>query len=102
MKEEILDFIDQFKAFDKTGEVTDTFTMNMCYWFAVILNQRFNGELVYNPKENHFASCINGFAFDITGRISNRDFVRWTDFVKEEPYEAERIVRDCIKKERVT
>ena len=44
MREEILDFIAHFQRTD----TIEVFTNGMCYWFAVILLERFGGDILYN------------------------------------------------------
>lgn len=102
------DPIEEFvKHFSKAKE---TFTNGCCYWFAFILAERFNGEIFYNPKENHFACgiqednpfpWIDGSAwslYDINGNIKENvsDYVIFKEYKKIDSTHYERIVRDCV------
>lgn len=103
-KETILKFI---KNFQNEGTVK-TFTEGCCYWFALILFERFNMErnkeknacrLMYNQIYGHFACEINGELFDITGQIEQTgEWEPWADWFLKEPVYRETVVRDCILK----
>lgn len=97
MKEDVLAFI---KHFQNEGTIK-TFTNGCCYWFADILAHRFwesGAEIYYNPVENHFACCIEGFFFDITGEIPCTHLVDWKHYQSTETSEARRIYLNCILK----
>lgn len=89
---DVLQFISQFR------ECKHTFLYGCCYWFAFILKERFNGQIYYNPIENHFATKINGDLYDVSGEITCDSFVLWDEYKKVDELEAARIERDCIKK----
>jgi len=99
---EILNFI---KRFQNEGTVK-TFTEGCCYWFAKILDERFNEfdyepQICYNPKENHFATLINFRLYDITGDLGEMkdlpDWKYWDKYqYKEDEKVVERLYRDCI------
>ena len=99
---EILNFI---KRFQNEGTVK-TFTEGCCYWFAKILDERFNEfdyepQICYNPKENHFATLINFHLYDITGDLGEMkdlpDWKYWDKYqYKEDEKVFERLYRDCI------
>lgn len=100
---EVNKFIKDFKLYDNSGEVTDTFTKGYCYWFAYILKARFNiGSIVYYHVGNHFAFKIFDRVFDITGDITDKNlfFEPWETF--KSYYDSavvERIIKGCINKE---
>jgi hypothetical protein len=110
----VRDFIDNFKQeFNANSSIVDDFfSFGHCYHFAVILKDLFNGEIMYNPTENHFATKINvetswyandeemeDRLYDITGRIELTDeWVSWKTFCEEEPLESDRIKEQCIYK----
>jgi len=54
-------FISDFKA--RNGyALVDTFTGGYCYYFAIMLKERFKdygGEIYYNQVDNHFAYFLN-------------------------------------------
>lgn len=101
----ILQFINLFH------DAQDIFLNGLCYWFAKILSIRFQGEIYYEPIENHFVAKLaeleNGILkyklYDIRGDVTesykNR-VVPWFEFSHNDPALAKRIVRDCIKKEQ--
>lgn len=90
----ILDFISHYKDSEKI------FTNGQCYWFSVIMIERFHMfapcTMYYNPVDNHFATEIGGKLYDASGCISRFGFVNWEEWCSEEPLGAERIYRDCI------
>lgn len=101
-KEEILNFI---KRFQNEGTIK-TFTEGCCYWFAKILDERFNFAepecgIFYNEKENHFATMIDLNLYDITGDLGDirnlLDWVSWEDYqYAGDELVVERLYRDCI------
>jgi len=104
-KETILDFISNFQ---NEGTIK-TFTEGCCYWFALILLERFNMmeqtkeknacRLMYNQVDGHFACRINGELYDITGEIEyNKNWEEWPDWFMRETSYREVVVRDCIYK----
>ena len=92
MHEEVIHFIDNFKR-QKKSDVEFVFTNGDCYWFSVILIQRFGGEAYYLRVRNHFITKIDGRYYDITGEITDFDEepVSWTYMQETEPKWAERI-----------
>ena len=97
--EEILLFIDHFADYGK--EVIDCFTTGNCYWFAVILNERFGGTIVYNPVACHFACKLNGgHIYDITGQIDTVVTGPWEDFYEmmlKDPIHYARVYDNCVE-----
>jgi hypothetical protein len=93
---EILEFIKKFK-FKYSKELVEVFTSGNCYYFAVILKDRFNGEIYYLPIENHFVCKIDKDYYDITGFAPmNESPIKWTTYKNEDEKHYNRIVRDCI------
>jgi len=91
----IEDFIKKFK-FKYGKELEEVFTTGNCYYFALILKDRFAGDICYLPVENHFICKIANSYYDITGQIEPKEHpVKWTDF-KEDMTWRRRIIRDCI------
>lgn len=97
-REIILKFIKLFQN-DDTIEI---FTTGCCYYFALILNTRFKGKIVYNDIDNHFAFKYEDRLYDITGEITNDlcklSYVNWEDYITIEPRNSERVIKDCILK----
>lgn len=82
------------------NEIKKCFRYGNCYWFAKILKDRFNGEIMYLPIDNHFVCKIKGKLYDITGEVKADEKVyRWRDYQRIEPIESKRIIKQCILKE---
>ena len=103
--EEVLRFIEDFKSMHRE-EIIDLFSNGYCYYFCIILIERFklNKEAIYYiPIYNHFITKIGKFYYDINGIVLNKNYMKvatkWNKYKREDPLEAERIIRDCIKKE---
>ena len=95
MKKQVLAFI---KHFQNEGTIK-TFTNGCCYWFAHILMHRFDGTLMYNPVENHFATKIGAFLFDITGEVKmDENWVMWYEYAARDWRDAERVYYNCMLK----
>lgn len=93
-EEQILRFINGFES------VKDFFLNGYCYWFAVILAKRFNGEIWYYPIENHFITVINNKGYDASGEYEiHQPTYPWGTYYKVDSLDCMRVVRDCINKE---
>jgi hypothetical protein len=99
-KESILNFI---KRFQNEGTIK-TFTEGCCYWFAKILDERFNFDMpesgiYYNEIDNHFATMIDLHLYDITGDLGDiRNLSDWKLWIEvNDDLLVERIYRDCIE-----
>lgn len=91
---EVLRFIEHFR------EAREVFLHGMCYWFAVILRDRFDGLIFYLPVENHFVTWIDGSFYDARGPVEPDEApVLWDVYAKRDPKHTARIVKDCILKE---
>lgn len=92
-RKEILDFTKKFEAIDwQSGH---------CYYFAVMLAARFDGDVAYNVADGHFCARIDGYYYDSLGLCfySDKDgtTILWKDFPEYDSLQYERIIRDCIK-----
>lgn len=68
--QEVLDFIRVFQS--PSNKIL--FTETACYWFAKILNERFEYSTIYfNPHTVHFATEINSKLYDISGLIEDEE-----------------------------
>lgn len=79
--------------------ITETFTGGYCYWFAVILSERFVGSHIqYDPIEGHFVTEIGGRLYDIRGDVTEQyqDVREW--YSEEYCMEIPSIVNGCILK----
>lgn len=69
-----------------------------CYFFAIILQSAFGGEIYYDVINGHFITKIEADFYDWTGRVKNYEIlVKWNDFDNYDKLQKERIIRDCIK-----
>lgn len=111
-KEVVTDIEDFIKNFNGTQ---DNFLNGNCYWFAVILIERFRFfykvDIAYNQIQNHFAMVVtiyysdkttNQFLFDASGLIGpmveGDGWKLWREYYSYEPTDAARVYRDCIWK----
>ena len=97
--DEVVSFIDHFQ---NLGTI-DIFTNGCCYWFAKILEERFEGSIMYNPVDNHFATLIDTHLYDILGEIPgdiriDDNWYFWDEYEKLDPLETGRIYKYCINK----
>lgn len=99
MREKILSFIAHFQRPD----TIEVFTNGMCYWFAVILLERFGGDILYDMEIGHFVCDVGGRLYDVTGdvteRIGNSSLVCWDFLPEHDNLLYERLMRDCVRKE---
>lgn len=70
-EDEVKEFIRRFCRYEENRVLEQTFTEGMCYYFAIILQERFGGEILYDKVENHFVTLIKGKLYDITGNVTN-------------------------------
>jgi len=97
---EILNFINAIKG-SYSFEIEDTFLNGFCYWFAKILELRFNGVIYFNPKQIHFATLIDEQLFDVTGLINvDENWYHWEDYMAT--HDIEYIYHSCILKDNNT
>ena len=104
-------FIDKMKALHSKA-LECVFYHGYCYWFALILAERFKGEIWFNPKLVHFAARIDNNLYDIYGKInpgisptgqkdySENAWFEWGQFQTNNHEMIESIVDSCIKKVR--
>lgn len=75
---DVIEFIHAFTNSGKREQVIETFTGGCCYWFAVILQHRFGGFIVYDDIKGHFACRIGDEVYDVTGNITDKaEYVNW-------------------------
>lgn len=90
----ILDFISKFNS------VADKFTNGWCYYFSVILCDRFyqdNPEIYYDPIANHFVTRINDVYYDANGIYYDYTILyKWDEYHMIDALDAARVRRDCI------
>lgn len=90
-KDEILNFIqDRFT-------VDCQWTSGNCYYFAVILKERFKMlDIYYDPINGHFIAGDGKTFFDYIGENTPQKFVLFSDLAKSDPEWYFRIKHDCI------
>ncbi len=79
----------------------NNWTNGNCYWFAVILKERFGGEIYYELYNGHFITKIGDRYYDYNGeyciKYLENELVPWDNFKEYDELQYERIIRDCIK-----
>jgi len=65
----VLEFIFNFKK-RNTESLEDTFMNGYCYYFSVILQERFGGEIVYETIDCHFMLLYRDKLYDIRGDVT--------------------------------
>lgn len=100
---------DMKKEFPEALEYT--FYHGYCYWFALILSNRFNGKIWFNSKDVHFACMVGTDLYDVRGKIKfewdsltgttgKENWTPWEDFQRDNYAAVQSIVDSCIKKVR--
>ena len=70
-----------------------------CYYFAVILKDRFpQGEIYYDVIHGHFVFKYQGYFYDWSGLYHSNDtnLISWNDFQKYDVLQKKRIEEYCI------
>lgn len=72
-------------------------TTGNCYYFAIILKERFNGTVYYDPIEGHFLCEINSNFYDYTGKVDldPTTLYNWNCYKEQDELNYQHIVRDC-------
>lgn len=91
MEDIVLGFIKNF------CDAQETFLNGCCYWFAVIMQTRFDAEIYYDIVNNHFVSKIRNKFYDVSGEVCG-NYVPWASYQETDPIHFARIERDCIYK----
>lgn len=115
---EVINFINNFVgATSGNWRIVEHHFLNGgCYWFAVILKERFAAykpTIWYNTIENHFITEINNVLYDANGVYHAYAFERhntddynefyiWQDYKNFDPIHADRITRQCIEYKEIT
>ena len=98
---EVEKFINKFKFLNPPA-ADDLFLYGDCYYFAVILKERFKDRatIKYLIIDNHFITEIDGRMYDIRGDITNSvDYKQLIDWYNMKDYDEllyNRIIRDYI------
>lgn len=112
--EDIWNEVDEFIIPFKKPEIIDIFTNGYCFYFARILQTRFNdfsqykAEIYYNPVDCHFACLIGGKLWDVNGLVMDdiidyntnhhMDWYKWDYYMDLEKSDSYRVFNNCILK----
>lgn len=92
LSEEILDFV--VRRFPIDCHWLD----GNCYWFAVILAERFNLDIYYNPIDGHFMAGNKDYVWDFLGHpFLNNNYLLLDDIKKNDESWYVRLERDCMR-----
>lgn len=90
---EVLNFIkSRFK-------IDCNWTTGNCFYFAKILEARFNGgSIYYDVIDGHFIYCYKDNYYDYNGLVemNGRKIIAWDKFKDYDKNVYERVLRDCI------
>lgn len=72
-------------------------TTGNCYYFALILADRFNGDIYYDVINGHFITKIQDNFYDWSGIVdANNCLIEWNKMDQYDSLVKQRIIRDCI------
>lgn len=92
LSEEILDFV--VRRFPIDCHWRD----GNCYWFAVILAERFDLDIYYDPIDGHFMAGNDRFVWDYAGHpFINNGYYLLEDIKKNDESWYARLERDCMR-----
>ena len=89
----VLEFI------NKRFQTDCNWTSGNCYFFALILADRFNGDIYYDVINGHFITKVADTFYDWNGIVKSdkRNYVLWNNMEQYDPLVKQRIIRDCIR-----
>lgn len=91
MHDKILDFIKRRFPHDCN------WTTGNCYYFALILYDRFEGEILYDVILGHFVFKYEDKIYDWNGvNTECKNLIPWADLNNYDKQVYRRIIRDCI------
>lgn len=68
-----------------------------CYWFSVILHQRYPESVIYyDVIDGHFCVKIGESYYDWEGAYSPNIPIEWDKFDKYDSLVKARVIRDCV------
>lgn len=93
MNNEVLEFIKR-----RFNNNYCKWTDGNCYYFAVILKDRFpDGKIYYNTLQGHFVFHHNGIYYDWNGIFDDTQHnIAWDTFEEYDSMVKTRIIRDCL------
>lgn len=72
-----------------------------CFYFSLILKERFGGVMLYDVLFGHFVTEIDGEKYDWGGLVEDdgdrHEYVRWDRFDEYDPILKVRVVEGCIE-----
>lgn len=80
--------------------IDNNWSQGNCYFLALILKDRFNGEIYYDVIQGHFITKIDGVFYDYDGIYSEEEspyFIKWDEFESYDCEQYKRVIRDCTK-----
>lgn len=87
----VLEFI------NKRFPIDCNWTTGNCYYFALILADRFNGDIYYDVINGHFITKIQDYFYDWNGVVDTNNYlVEWNKMDQYDSLVKQRIIRDCI------
>lgn len=90
MEEEIIEFI------KRRFPIDNSWSNGNCYYFALILQKRFGGELYYDSIVGHFFLKNSIGNFDYNGKYEPKSEHKLEDIKKDDLLWYERLVKYCI------
>ena len=90
-----MDCVEEFIL--KRFPIDCNWTTGNCYYFAIILKDRFNGTLYYDPVDGHFLCKIGSNFYDYTGKVEIDESIlyNWNCYKEQDELNYQHIVRDC-------
>lgn len=90
---EVLRWIGKFKG------ATATFTEGCCFWFAMLLRERYGADIWYAATTGHFIGKIGDYFYDVRGVFTpdaDENLFSWDELQKDDEVWASHLKRDCI------
>lgn len=90
-------FIANFKKGFDEDYLENVFLNGNCYHFALILKEMYDGEIIYDPHEQHFVIKVYNKYYDIRGEIEPpMDEYLWNQMEDIDSEEYETVKYDCV------
>ena len=73
-------------------------TNGNCYYFALILSDRFHGTMYYDVIDGHFVTKIQNNYYDYCGLVNldKRVLIEWNKFEEYDKHQYRRIIEDVL------
>lgn len=86
--------VEEFTA--KRFDIDCKWLSGNCYYFALILKERFGGEIYYDPIEGHFFLKTFIGNFDYNGSYTPNSEIKLESIKEKDPLWYNRLLEDCI------